>query len=367
MSDDPRYPKQPARPLYAVTRRATITDVAREAGTGKTSISRYLNGETGVLSPELKARIEAAIKRLDYRPNQMARGLKRGRNRLIGMLLADLTNPYSVEVLQGVEAACHALGYMPLICHAANEVDMERRYLQLLTTYRVEGVIVNALGVKEALLQGFAQGGIPVVLVDRAVEGFTTDMVGLDNPAAVALATHHLADAGFDELLFIVQPVTHVSSRRLREAAFRDTVAALDAGAAHGSTLIIDLADAVPALAELDARVAAAHAAGRRIALFAANGPVALRVAVHLKERHGADWQTHAALMCIDDSEWAQLAGMTAVRQPTYDIGQRAVEFLHERLNGAAMPARECLLPGELVVRASTAGSSHPASHVSEN
>src|ERR1700737_1480708 len=160
-------------------RRATISDVAREAGTGKTSVSRYLNGETNVLSRELRERITAAIERLDYQPNQMARGLKRGRNRLIGVLVADLTNPYTVEVLQGVEAACHALGYMPLICHAANEGEMERRYLQLLTTYRVEGVIVNALGVKEELLQTFAQGGIPVVLVDRSVEGIVTDMVGL--------------------------------------------------------------------------------------------------------------------------------------------------------------------------------------------
>ncbi|SAL79340.1 LacI family transcriptional regulator [Caballeronia peredens] len=356
MSDDPTLTNRPA--AFAA-RRATITDVAREAGTGKTSISRYLNGETGVLSPDLRERIEAAIAKLDYRPNQMARGLKRGRNRLIGMLLADLTNPYSVEVLQGVEAACHALGYMPLICHAANEIDMERRYLQLLTTYRVEGVIVNALGVKEELLQGFAQGGIPVVLVDRSVEGLVTDMVGLDNPAAVQLATRHLIDEGFDELLFIVQPVTHVSSRRQREAAFRETVAALHAS---GSTLVFDLADASPALAELDARVAAAKASGKRVALFAANGPVALRVAVHLKERHGPDWQSRVALMSIDDSEWAQLAGMTTVRQPTYDIGRRAVEFLHERLGGAAMPARECLLPGELVVRASTAGITQHAS-----
>lgn len=356
MSDDPTLTNRPAA---FGARRATITDVAREAGTGKTSISRYLNGEMGVLSPDLRERIEAAIAKLDYRPNQMARGLKRGRNRLIGMLLADLTNPYSVEVLQGVEAACHALGYMPLICHAANEIDMERRYLQLLTTYRVEGVIVNALGVKEELLQGFAQGGIPVVLVDRSVEGFITDMVGLDNPAAVQLATRHLVEEGFDELLFIVQPVTHVSSRRLREAAFRETVAALHAS---GSTVVIDLADASSALAELDARVAAAQAAGKRVALFAANGPVALRVAVHLKERHGADWQASVALMSIDDSEWAQLAGMTTVRQPTYDIGQRAVEFLHERLGGAAMPARECLLPGELVVRASTTREQQQAS-----
>jgi len=175
-----------ATPL-AVTRRATITDVAREAGTGKTSISRYLNGEMSVLSPELRARIEAAIERLDYQPNQMARGLKRGRNRLIGMLLADLTNPYSVEVLQGVEAACHALGLMPLICHAANEVEMERRYLQLLTTYRVEGVIVNALGVREETLRPVGGGGIPAVLVDRSVDGLVADMVGLDNRAAAEL------------------------------------------------------------------------------------------------------------------------------------------------------------------------------------
>ncbi len=175
-------------------RRATITDVAREAGTGKTSISRYLNGEMSVLSPELRARIEAAIERLDYQPNQMARGLKRGRNRLIGMLLADLTNPYTVEVLQGVEAACHALGLMPLICHAANEVEMERRYLQLLTTYRVEGVIVNALGVSEETLRPVGGGGIPAVLVDRSVEGLVADMVGLDNRRGGG--TRHAASAG---------------------------------------------------------------------------------------------------------------------------------------------------------------------------
>ena len=66
--------------------------MAREAGTGKTSVSRYLNGETQVLSEDLRQRIEAAIQRLNYRPNQMARGLKRGRNRLLGMLVADLTN-----------------------------------------------------------------------------------------------------------------------------------------------------------------------------------------------------------------------------------------------------------------------------------
>jgi LacI family kdg operon repressor len=345
-----------ARDNFSNDRRATITDVAREAGTGKTSISRYLNGETGVLSTELRERIEEAIAKLDYRPNQMARGLKRGRNRLVGMLVADLTNPYTVEVLQGVEAACHAYGYMPLICHAANAVDLERRYLELLSTYRVEGVIVNALGVKEETLETLARGGVPVVLVDRSVEGLVTDMVGLDNSEAVRMAIHHLVTQGFDELLFVVQPYAQVSSRRVREAAFRDTIGALGlSGVSNvsGATIVLDL-DNDETLAEIDARIDAAQRRNRRVALFAANAPVALRVALHLKERHGADWQRRVALMSIDDSEWAELAGMTTVRQPTYTIGERAVEFLHERIEGAVVAPRECLLPGELVVRAST-------------
>ncbi|MFM0740653.1 LacI family DNA-binding transcriptional regulator [Paraburkholderia xenovorans] len=342
-------------------RRATITDVAREAGTGKTSISRYLNGELSALSPELRARIETAIERLDYQPNQMARGLKRGRNRLIGMLLADLTNPYTVEVLQGVEAACHALGLMPLICHAANEVEMERRYLQLLTTYRVEGVIVNALGVREETLRPVGGGGIPAVLVDRSVDGLVTDMVGLDNRAAAELGTRHLLDNGFDDIWFVVQPFEQVSSRQLREAAFRDAMARVNGAGGHvrGHTLVLNLADQQAVergLAELDQAIDAAGAPGRanRIALFAANGPVALCLALHLKARYGTQWQARVALLSIDDPEWAELTGVTTIRQPTYEIGYRAVEFLHERIEGVQTTARDCLLPGELIVRAST-------------
>ncbi|MEX3809472.1 LacI family DNA-binding transcriptional regulator [Paraburkholderia sp. BR13439] len=351
-------PATPPSPPSAPTRRATITDVAREAGTGKTSISRYLNGEFSALSPELRARIEAAIARLDYQPNQMARGLKRGRNRLIGMLVADLTNPYSVEVLQGVEAACHALGLMPLICHAANEVEMERRYLQLLTTYRVEGVIVNALGVREETLRPVGDGGIPAVLVDRRVEGLVADMVGLDNGAAAELGTRHLLERGFEHIWFVVQPFERVSSRRQRVDAFDRAMR--DEGRARGRTLVLDLADETAverALAQLDCAIDSPGGAGTapRVALFAANAPVALRLALHLNARYGAHWQSRVALLSIDDPDWAELAGITTIRQPTYDIGYRAVEFLHERIEGAQMGARDCLLPGELIVRASTA------------
>lgn len=108
--------------------RATISDVAKAAKTGKTSISRYLNGEKHLLSDDLLSRIEKAIAELDYRPSLMARGLKHGRTRLIGLIIADITNPYSVNVMSGIEAACREKGFTLLVCNTNNELDQELHY-----------------------------------------------------------------------------------------------------------------------------------------------------------------------------------------------------------------------------------------------
>ena len=155
-----------------------------------------------------------------------------------------------------------------------------------------------------------------------------------------------------------------VAGRRLREAAFQ---AALDrarrargAGSAplRGETIVLDLSDE-QALARTHERLdrhleEVSREGNRRVAYFAANGPVALSLALHLNARYGSHWQERVALMSIDDSEWAELIGVTAIRQPTYEIGYRAVEFLHERIEGGMEPAREAMLPGELVARRST-------------
>jgi LacI family kdg operon repressor len=159
----------------------------------------------------------------------------------------------------------------------------------------------------------------------------------------------------------------------LREEAFR---AAIDTQSrARGQTVVLELGDAAAvegALAELDKELdraladapdratrathvtQAAAAPAPRIALFAANGPVALCLARHLNARYGMRWQERIALLSIDDPEWAEFAGITAIRQPTYQIGYRAVEFLHERIDGVQTAVRDCLLPGELIVREST-------------
>jgi LacI family kdg operon repressor len=97
------------------TDRVTINDVARLAGVSKTTVSRYLSGQYHILSDSTKTRIKEAIEQLNYRPNQMARGLKRDRSYLIGMIVADITNPYSTAVLRGAEDVCKQKGYSILV------------------------------------------------------------------------------------------------------------------------------------------------------------------------------------------------------------------------------------------------------------
>src|SRR5690606_31981041 len=91
--------------------RSTIADVARHAGVSKATVSRFLNHRDTLLSAEIAGRVQAAIAELSYTPSPMAQALKRGRSRLIGLVVADITNPYSVAVLRGAEQACREAGY----------------------------------------------------------------------------------------------------------------------------------------------------------------------------------------------------------------------------------------------------------------
>src|SRR5690606_5207991 len=109
--------------MIKTPRRSTIADVARQAGVSKATVSRYLNHRDTLLSPEIAARVEVAIAKLGYVPSPMAQALKRGRSRLIGLVVADITNPFSVAVLRGAEQACREAGYLVMLFNMGNESE----------------------------------------------------------------------------------------------------------------------------------------------------------------------------------------------------------------------------------------------------
>ncbi len=331
--------------------RPTISDVARAAKTGKTSISRYLNGEKHLLSEALLARIETAIAELDYRPSLMARSLKRGRTRLIGLIIADITNPYSVDVLSGIEAACREKGFTPLVCNTNNALDQELHYLDLLRSYQVEGIVVNAVGMREEGLNRLQQSALPMVLIDRKIPDFACDVVGLDNMQAATTATEHLIDQGFEALLFLSEPLGTVNTRRERLSAFRATLTNVSGVIAENSEVpLMDTVRIDDVLRQFHTR----HR-GMRKAVVSANGALTLQVARSLR-RLGLHWGSDIGLLGFDELEWAELAGVgiTTLKQPTWQIGFAAVEQVVRRIDGNNDPVHEQVFSGELIVRGST-------------
>ncbi|WP_310503557.1 MULTISPECIES: LacI family DNA-binding transcriptional regulator [unclassified Pseudomonas] len=341
--------------------RVTMLDVAERAGVSKASVSRFIGEDRALLSDAIALRIEQAIDELGYRPNQMARGLKRGRTRLIGMLVADIRNPYSIAVMHGVETACRQHGYSLVVCNTDRDDEQERQHLAALRAYNIEGLIVNTLGHHlDQLLE--LQREMPLVLVDRKVEPLHSDLVGLDNAVAVRMAVEHLEQQGYRDLLLVSEPTDGTSSRLERLDSFKAEIG--ERPLLTGSVLEID--DDLNS--HLHAFLSRDHAGPK--ALFCANGIAALACTRALKEL-GCKLFEDIGLIALDDLDWYPLvgSGITALAQPTEAIGASAFDCLLKRLRGDTAPTRTLDFLPQLIIRGSTqslVGAGLPAMAVSQ-
>uniref|UniRef100_A6W1M5 Periplasmic binding protein/LacI transcriptional regulator n=1 Tax=Marinomonas sp. (strain MWYL1) TaxID=400668 RepID=A6W1M5_MARMS len=328
----------------------TISDVAKYAKVGKTSVSRYLNGEQDKLSEELREKIAQAIAHLDFRPNHSARMLRAGHSKLIGLMLADVTNPYSIDVLQGVEHICRREGYMLMVCNTDNEKELQDRYLALLEAHRVDGIIVNTSGMAQKQISNLAQISCPIVLVDRINTSLGFDTIGLDNEAAAKEACQHLQTKAYEAILAITKSL-EIDPRQARVDAIKNFTQehegmSCDIIEIEGMT-VSQLSKAIRTFIDANPH--------RKKAIFTTNGVAMMSTAKALKQldmRIG----TQIGLISIDDPEWAQLfeGGITVMRQPTQLIGQTACERLLARVQGNNKPAQHIKLKAELVIRHST-------------
>jgi LacI family kdg operon repressor len=348
-------------PLPQRPAKATIADVAAAAGVSKATVSRFLNHRERLLSPDIATRVETAIAALGYSPSPMAQALSRGRSRLIGLIVADISNPYSVAVLRGAEKACQDAGYLVMLFNLGNDFEREREAIDALAGYQVDGFILNTSGRGAGLVDADALHGKPAVLVDRRHAGMHTDFVALDNRAAMRTACQHLVDGGYRELLYITESLKGVSSRRERAAAFGACMSTHQPRVAgdifeslgeEGAGAALD--DALRGVRKRAAR-GQKTATGNGAAVIAGNAVVTLRVAqamARLDLKFGRD----IGFIGFDDPDWASLIGpgLSTISQPTDEIGRTAANCLIERLKGLAVPPRQVLLPGALMVRGSS-------------
>lgn len=336
------------------TRRPTIRDVARDAGISKTSVSRYFGEERHRLSEAMQARIERSVERLGFRPDRIAASLRGGRTRLIGALVADIRNPYSVALIHAAERACGDAGYSLMVCNTDNDETLERRHLDVLDGYSVDGLIVNTVGRNTEALEAMRQRGVPMVLVDRQIEALDCDMVGLDDEAAVAEAIDHLVGRGFERLELIIEPVAGISSRQARAEAFEAQCRRRDLDATVYEAIIEEAAVEAADATDLDQRLTELLGESRPTAVLCANGVVTLAVCHALQRLGGLD---RLGVLGIDELAWCALAGpgISTLAQPVDAIGRRAIDTLLARIDGDATPAAIHRLPATLNARGSTA------------
>ncbi len=338
------------------TSRPTISEVAAEAGVGRASAARTL-GDYGYVSPELRERVLAAAEKLGYRANALARSMSTGVSHTLGVIVADIGNPFFAGVVRGIGDASRARGFDTIVLSTHEEVDEERAALDVLLDKRVDGVIIASAALVRAdvdHIRTAADHGMPIVLVDRMVDSLDLAAVVIDNRDAARRAAALLIAAGHRRIGFIWGPsitgLAQIETRRALTAAIaknlytdgerlRGYLDALDdAGIPFDAELVMTGPKNEQNATETVTRM-----------LSAPQGPTALLCsetdamtgALRAIRDLGLRYPTDVSLIGFDDSSWAAVMDppITMIEQPMHRLGARAAELLLDRLEGVSSDA----------------------------
>lgn len=181
-----------------------IRAVAQHAGVSPSSVTRVLNGHPNV-SKDLRARVLAAVEACDYKPDLMAAGLRRGISRTIGVVVSDIVNPLFAEIVEGLEEHLRGHGYWVVLTHSHGDPDRDVESIGLLQQRRVDGLVLSVADeTQPRLVDVLRRLPVPVVLLDREIEGWTdADAVLSDHRPGVSQVTGQLLDAGHRRVALI--------------------------------------------------------------------------------------------------------------------------------------------------------------------
>jgi LacI family transcriptional regulator len=306
---------------------ATIYDVAKAAKVSLATVSAVVNG-TAYVSPGLKTRVTAAIQKLGYQPNLLARGLATQQTHTIGMVVPNIANPFWPEVVRGVEDAAHAAGYTLLLASSDDDRAKEALYLRLFLAKRIDGLLLTkAAGPLEPDVAATLRGArTPVVQLMRSTTAVGGDKVVIDERAGSYEAVAHLLETGYRRIAMI-NGLEHVSTSAQRLEGYRD---ALDRANVRFDPALV---------AQGDFRVESGYAAGLHLltlapdAFFIANYLMAVGFMRALRERALRCPEDIAVVTC-DDHPWLDSfhPRLTTVNLPKYELGQAGARTLVERL-----------------------------------
>ena len=174
---------------------ATIKDIAKAARVSTATVSAVVNG-TAYVSPELRLRVEKAVRELGYRPSRAAQTLRRGRSELIALSVADLANPFYARIVRSAEACVSARGYSLVVFNSDENRESERRIIRRVQALGCDGLVIVPVGAPAEYVTNELTAVPPKVLLGRMIDGQDVDTVIVDNVSAGRQATDYLLDLG---------------------------------------------------------------------------------------------------------------------------------------------------------------------------
>lgn len=332
-------------------KKPTLKEVAKEAGLSVGLVSRVLNGYGG-FSDESRIKVQEAVKKLDYRPNTIARALKSKHTKAIGVLISNIVSVFWPTVVRAIEDVASKSGYHLVLCNTDEDPAKEQEYLTTLYERNVDGLIVSPSPKIHSYLKKMVNGGMSLVLIDRSVHGLNVPTITVDNEIGAYKAVTYLISQGHKRI-GIITGLKGIMTMEHRFAGYKKALEEnripLDENLIQEGDFRRDKAyDAVGKL--LDQKE-------HPTALFVSNETMSLGALLALKER-GVKIPEQLSIIGFGDPDWAPIANppFSTVRQPTYAMGTLACENLLREIMAAErgkIPAENICMKPELVIRKS--------------
>lgn len=328
----------------------TIKDIAAQANVSTTTISRFLNGKYDSMSLETKTRIEQIIKESGYRPSNIARSLKSKYSRLIGVIISDISNPFFSTLLDTINQRALKAGYSLLISISNNSASSELKLLRKHLDNSVDGLLINTVGGNNEVISQISQS-LPVVLLDRDIEGLGLPVVTSNNRQLMEDILLHLKEEQFDQVVLLTEALDTSSIRKLRADAFQEVCARLDF---EGKVFEIE-----PKNRKQIEKLTAALVSKDRITAFIAANTLVLQALLEQISKKGWQIGSDLGIVSFDDFPWSSFIGISSVQQDSVKIGSEAFKILLNAINtdnASGKKGSECekIVPGRFHIRQSS-------------
>lgn len=303
----------------------TIKDIAELASVSETTVSRFLNKKFEYMSEATREKIGKVVEEVGYRPSNIARSLKSNRSNLFGAVIADIENPFSSLIIEGLTNRADELDYTLMISVTNNSLEKEQEAINTFLDNQVDGLIIQPVSSESMHLKEIIQS-IPIVLIDREVENFEADIVTTNNYEAGSQLMGHLKEVGFKTISFISEEIKGNSVRESRYQAFIDSVE--DETDITNTTYIIDRNNTL----DIENKLKDFMTLPKPRVIVASNGLVQITL-LDILRKNQFEINKDFYFSGFDDYKWSTMfgeKGITAIAQDSYQLGAEAVNLLFD-------------------------------------